>query len=117
MLPVQWKQHLAAGNRNRATGYAGPGISLRNLQKLSRQIYLVIAATGQISAQVPQSVHFSGSITYLSLPSLMAPAGQLASHAPHEAQSVPILYAMWSTPLRKRQRPDFAGRHMYSYSR
>jgi Fur family peroxide stress response transcriptional regulator len=42
------------------------------------------ALTGQTSAQDPQSVHVSGSIIYLSSPSLMASAGHSSAHRPQE---------------------------------
>jgi len=46
-----------------------------------------IASDGQTSTQSPQSVHFSGSITYISGPSLIASCGHSGSHAPHKIHS------------------------------
>jgi hypothetical protein len=40
------------------------------------------ASTGQTVAHAPQSIHFSGSITYLSAPALIASVGHSGSQAP-----------------------------------
>jgi len=53
-----------------------------------------MAFSGQLSAQSPQSVHLAASITYLSLPSLTAPTGQVSSQVPQEIQSSVILCAI-----------------------
>ena len=50
--------------------------------------------TGHPPAQLPQSMHLSGSISNFPSPMLIAPTGQLASHAPHATQASPITYAM-----------------------
>lgn len=52
------------------------------------------APTGHVSAQVPQSMHLSASISYLPSPSLIASTGHSAAQAPHEMQSSEILYAI-----------------------
>lgn len=59
----------------------------------------VIVLTGQPAAQLPQSMHLSASITYLSSPMLIAPTGQVLSHAPQEMQSSPIQYAIVLTSI------------------
>lgn len=46
-----------------------------------------MAATGQMSTQLPQSVQSSASISYLVSPSLMAPAGHSVEHTPQAAHS------------------------------
>jgi len=46
-----------------------------------------IASTGHSSSHVPQSVHFSASISKASSPSLIASSGQTSAHAPHEMHS------------------------------
>jgi hypothetical protein len=43
-----------------------------------------IASTGQPSAQAPQLMQASASITYWVSPSLIAPQGQVSAHAPQE---------------------------------
>ncbi len=53
----------------------------------------LIASEGQTSAQVPHSVHVSGSIEYFS-PSEIAPDGHSSIHVPQAIQSSPITYAM-----------------------
>jgi hypothetical protein len=52
------------------------------------------ASVGQTEAQVPQSEHFVGSITYFESPSEIAPSGHSVSHAPQEMQSSDITYAI-----------------------
>ena len=52
------------------------------------------ASTGQASAQVPQSMHLSSTISYLPSPSTIASVGQFSAQAPQEMQSSLILYAM-----------------------
>ena len=54
----------------------------------------LIAPAGQPSAQAPQSMHVSASITYCPSPSLIAPAGQVPSQAPQEMQASEITYAI-----------------------
>jgi hypothetical protein len=54
----------------------------------------LIAPTGQPSAQEPQLMQTSASITYWASPSLIAPTGQVSAHAPQEMQSPLIQYAM-----------------------
>ena len=56
-------------------------------------LYREIAPLGQASAQVPHSVHCSGSIEYFS-PSEIAPTGHSSIHVPHATQSSPITYAI-----------------------
>jgi len=51
--------------------------------------------TGQPPAQLPQSMHLSGSISNFPSPMLIAPTGQLASHAPQATQASPITYAIF----------------------
>ena len=51
------------------------------------------ASTGQFSAQEPQSMHLSASISYLPSPSVIAPTGQFSAQAPQEMQSSLILYS------------------------
>jgi hypothetical protein len=51
------------------------------LQK-DRKDYSLIALTGQVSTQAPQSMQLSASITLLSPASAIAPTGQESSHAP-----------------------------------
>ena len=60
----------------------------------SRYQSCVGAPTGQVSAQAPQSMQASSSITYLPSPSLIASTGQPAAHAPQEMHSSEILYAI-----------------------
>lgn len=55
------------------------------------EAYAEIASTGQESAQAPQSVHLSASITYWSSPWLIASTGQVDSQAPQEMHSLEIL--------------------------
>src|SRR5699024_5798022 len=50
-----------------------------------------MASLGQASAQVPQSTHWSASMTYLSSPSVMMPMGQASAQAPHLMQASVIL--------------------------
>lgn len=49
-----------------------------------------IADVGHASAQVPQSTHASGSITYLPSPSEIASDGHSPAHVPHITQSSEI---------------------------
>jgi hypothetical protein len=56
----------------------------------------LIASTGHELAQAPQSVHFAGSMTYLSAPSEMAPTGHSGWHAPQAMHSSEIVYGMTS---------------------
>jgi hypothetical protein len=51
----------------------------------------LIALTGQVLSQVPQSVQVSGSITYLLSPALIASTGHTLSQAPHIVQSFEII--------------------------
>ena len=52
------------------------------------------APTGHTSAQAPQSMHFSASITNLPSPSEIASTGQPSAQAPQEMHSSEILYAI-----------------------
>ena len=52
-----------------------------------------IHSTGQTSAQEPQSVQSSGSITYIS-PSEIASTGHSSIHVPHAIHSSEITYAI-----------------------
>jgi hypothetical protein len=52
------------------------------------------ASTGHESAQAPQSMQVSASITYLPSPSEIAPVGHSAAQAPQAMQSSEILYAI-----------------------
>jgi hypothetical protein len=56
-------------------------------------------STGQTAAHAPQSVHFSGSISYLFSPWLMAPTGHSGSQEPQDTQSSPMTYAILFTSL------------------
>jgi hypothetical protein len=56
-----------------------------------------MASTGQVSAQAPQSMQASGSITYWSAPWEIASTGQFGAQAPQETQSLLILYAIMYT--------------------
>jgi hypothetical protein len=60
-----------------------------------------IAPTGHPSAQEPQSKHVAASISNLPSPSLIAPAGQVPSHAPQLIHSSEITYAILITLLEK----------------
>jgi hypothetical protein len=53
-----------------------------------------IASVGQVDAQLPQSMHLSGSIQRASFFSLMAVTGHSPSQAPQLMQASVILYAM-----------------------
>jgi hypothetical protein len=53
------------------------------------------APTGQSSAQAPQPMHASASISYLPSPSLIAPTGQESTQAPQDTQSSVILNAIF----------------------
>jgi len=59
------------------------------------------APTGQTLAQLPQSMHASASITYLSSPSLIASTGHSAAQAPQLMHSSEILYAMMRSSVSK----------------
>ena len=59
------------------------------------------APVGQTSAQAPQSLHLSGSITYLSGPAVMAASGHSGSQAPQLMQSSVILWVMFQFPFMK----------------
>jgi hypothetical protein len=48
------------------------------------------ASTGQTAAQLPQSMHWLSSITYLSSPSEMQPTGHSGSQAPQLMHSLVI---------------------------
>ena len=56
----------------------------------------LIAPTGQVAAQEPQSIHFS-SITYCASPSEIASTGQTEAQAPHEIHSLLILYMKFTS--------------------
>jgi hypothetical protein len=56
------------------------------------------APTGQASAQAPQPMQVSASITYLPSPSVIASTGQPAAQAPQATHASVILYAMIDTP-------------------
>ena len=56
------------------------------------------AATGQTSAQAPQSVQVLASITNLPSPSEIALTGHSASQTPHEIHSSLIIYAIKNSP-------------------
>ena len=58
------------------------------------------APTGQTSAQAPQSIHVSASITYLPSPSEIAPTGHSPAQAPQLMHSSEILYAIINTSER-----------------
>jgi hypothetical protein len=66
----------------------------------------MIASEGQTSTQAIQSVHNSGSITYISSPSLIAPSGHSGSQAAQDMQSSVILWAMIDS-LVKRMRCNY----------
>jgi hypothetical protein len=51
----------------------------------------LIASVGQTSTQLPQSVHLSGSMTYVSGPSLIASTGHSAAQDPQLMHSSVIL--------------------------
>jgi hypothetical protein len=57
-----------------------------------------MASTGQVSAQEPQSMQASGSISYWSDPWEIASTGQFGAQAPQETQSLLILYAICIPP-------------------
>jgi hypothetical protein len=76
------------------------GQEARRLLLLGKQAYSSAGApTGQFSAQAPQEMHFSGSITYCPSPSVMASTGQLAAQAPQDTQASLILYAIIKSSL------------------
>ena len=52
------------------------------------------APTGQVSAQVPQSMQSSALMTYLPSPSLIALTGHASAQAPQATHSSEILYAI-----------------------
>jgi hypothetical protein len=54
-----------------------------------------MASTGQTSTQVPQSVHFTGSITNISSPSDIASSGHSGSQAPQLMHSSLITWAIF----------------------
>lgn len=60
----------------------------------------LIAPTGQPSSHAPQSMHCSGSTTYLLSPSAIAPTGQVSAHAPHWMQSSPITLGIVFSPYK-----------------
>jgi hypothetical protein len=53
-----------------------------------------MASVGHVEAQVPQSMHLSGSIQRASFFSLMAVTGHSPSQAPQFTQASVILYAI-----------------------
>ena len=63
-----------------------PGLAHPPLFRCSAAIYREIAPLGHASAQVPHSVHCSGSIEYFS-PSEIAPTGHSSIHVPQATQS------------------------------
>jgi len=71
------------------------------------------APTGQTSAQLPQSLHFSGLMVYRSVPSVMACSGHSAWQAPQMMHSSVIrwlklfspCYRFWQTGQRWVPRP------------
>jgi hypothetical protein len=56
-----------------------------------------IASFGQVSAQVPQSMQTSASISYLPSPSEIASTGHSPAQAPQEMQASVMIYAMVAT--------------------
>ena len=63
-----------------------------------RTYFCAGAPTGQTSEQAPQSMHFSGSMSYLPSPSEIACTGHSGSHAPQLMHSSEMLYAMVDSP-------------------
>jgi hypothetical protein len=57
-----------------------------------------MASTGQTSTQVPQSVHFAGSIMNISSPSDIASSGHSGSQAPQLMHSSLITCAIFIPP-------------------
>ena len=72
----------------------GEFITLYIAVKQQFYAFLLMAETGQTSTQLPQSVHFAGSITYFDSPWLMACTGHSGSHAPQEMQSSEITWVI-----------------------
>lgn len=60
----------------------------------------LIAPTGQPSSQAPQSMHCSGSTTYLLSPSAIAPTGQVSAQAPHWMHSSLITLGIVLSPYK-----------------
>ena len=72
------------------------------LKKLEAPNYSSLGApTGQTSAQLPQEMHSSALITYLSAPSEMQETGQPSAHAPQEMHSSLILNAIVRSSVKK----------------
>jgi len=60
--------------------------------------YAVIEPVGQVSAQAPQSMQVSGSISYWFAPSEIEPVGHSAAQAPQLMHSLLIVYAIVNQP-------------------
>ena len=60
----------------------------------------LIAPTGQPSSHAPQSMHCSGSTTYLLSPSAIAPTGQVSAQAPHWMHSSLITLGIVLSPYK-----------------
>jgi hypothetical protein len=57
--------------------------------------FWLIAFTGHVSAQAPQSMQTFSSILYCVSPSLIASVGQTLAHEPQEIHSSLIVYAIY----------------------
>jgi hypothetical protein len=63
--------------------------------------YAEIAPVGHVSEHAPQSIHVSGSISYLLAPSDIDPVGQSPAQAPQLMHSSLIVYAIVNNLLFK----------------
>jgi len=68
-----------------------------------------MASAGHTSAQLPQSVQASGSITYMLSPSLMASTGHSLAQTPQDTQSSVILCGIRKSPLTGLSGAEVAG--------
>jgi hypothetical protein len=76
-----------------------------------------MAFSWQFSWHSPQSVHLAASITYLSLPSLTAPAGQISAQVPQEIQLSVIFRAISAlSRLIDAMKNDQTVSYLYAYS-
>jgi hypothetical protein len=88
-LQVVTAFHLFSHHQKKETCSADP-FSIFTLLQITHQPW-EIASTGQTSAQEPQSMQVSGSISYFSPASDIASTGHSAEHAPHAMHSSEIL--------------------------
>lgn len=65
-----------------------------NLKDLPLTYFSLGAPTGQVSAQAPQLMQVSSSITYFPSPSEIASTGQAPAHAPQAMHSSLIVYGI-----------------------